>query len=468
MKMKHQFLIPIIFIVLLPFCTLAQEDSTLNLTLKDAQEYAVINNLNMENARLDIEAAEKKVWETTAIGLPQINGSVDYQHIPGELPTASFTDSSSMQLYDYIFTALQTLEAQHSGVNIGEVPSMDAGEPFTLGVKNSTTYGATVSQLIFSGEYLVGLQASKTYLQISKLSHEKQEIELRSNVLNSYVSILVLQNNLKIINSSIENMQILVNETKQMSNQGFLESTDVDQLQITLNSLINSQKTVQRQVEISYMLFKIVLGADLTTAINLTQDLPSVYDQIVERPVKTEFDITNNVDYKMLDNQVKVSELSLKREKTKYLPTISAFYSYTDKTNKASFDFTINHIIGVNASVPIFSSFQRNAQVQQAKIEYEKTLNNQTLLERNLNIQAQQLRFNFESALEKYIVADQNVDLSKRVFENTSQKYKQGMVSSMDLTQANNTYLQTESDKINALMELIKTKIELEKILNEL
>lgn len=466
--MKHQFLIPVIFILLIPFCSLGQQDSTLNLTLKDAQEYAVVNNLTLENARLDIEAAEKKVWETTAIGLPQINGNIDYQYIPGEIPTANFTDSSSMQLYDYIFTSLQMLEAQHPGVDIGNVPTIDAGEPFALGVKNSTTYGATVSQLIFSGEYLVGLQASKTYLQISKLSHEKQEIELRANVLNSYVSILILENNLNIINSSIENMQLLVNETKQMSEQGFLESTDVDQLQISLNSLINSKKTVQRQIDISYMLFKILLGSDLNNTINLTQDLTSVYDQIVGRPVNTEFDITNNVDFKMLDNQVKVSELSLKREKTKYLPTISAFYAYTDKTNKASFDFTINHIIGVNVSVPVFSSFQRNAQVQQAKIEYEKTLNNQTLLERNLNIQAQQLRFNFESALEKYAVTDQNVDLSKRVYEKTSKKYKQGMVSSMDLTQANNTYLQAESDKINALMELVGTKIKLEKILNEL
>jgi len=90
------------------------------------------------------------------------------------------------------------------------------------------------------------------------------------------------------------------------------------------------------------------------------------------------------------------------------------------------------------------------------------------LLEHNLQTQAQQLRYNYINALEKYQVTKQNVNLSKKVFNNTTEKYKQGMVSSMDLTQANNTYLQAESDNTTALLELLQTKIELEKILNEL
>ena len=465
--MKHTILIRILLLILLPVWGFTQQDSIISLSLSDAQQYAIENNITLKNARLDVESAEKKVWETTAIGLPQINGNLNYQHIPGDLPTFNFgADSTTAMFYDYILTSLS---------NLGEPPSSDLvdrltspGEPLTLGVKNSTTYSVTVSQLVFSGEYLVGLQASKTYLQISKLGQEKQEIELKSNVLNSYISILILENNLDIISSSIANMKSLVNETQKMSEQGLMESTDADQLQITLNTLTNAQNTIYRQKELSYMFFKIMLGMDLNKEITLSQNIESVYNQIINKDLKAGFDISNNIDYRMLENQVKISELSLKREKTKYLPTISAFYNYQDKTNKASFDFTINHIIGLNLDMPIFSSFQRNAQVQQAKIEYQKTLNNQQLLEHNLQTQAQQLRYNYINALEKYQVTKQNVSLSKKVFDNTTEKYKQGMVSSMDLTQANNTYLQAESDNTTALLELLQTKIELEKILNEL
>lgn len=436
--MKHTILLKTFLLIILPLVTFSQQDSTVTLSLLDAQQYALTNNLNVENAKLDIESAEKKVWETTAIGLPQVNGKFDYQHIPGDVPVFAFPG--------------------------------EGGEPQEIPIapKNSSTYSVTASQLVFSGEYIVGLQASKTYLEISKLSHEKQEIDLRANVLTSYISILNLEHNLEIVKSSIENMESLVNETRKLNEQGFLESTDVDQLQISLNTLINSKNTISRQIEISYSLFKILLGTNIKNDLVLSDDIDIAYNQIINKAYAEEFDIDNNIDFKMINNQKEISELSLKREKTKYLPTISTFYNYQDKTEKATLDFTINHMIGVGLDIPIFSSFQRNAVVQQAKIDYQKSSNNQLLLENNLNIQAQQLRFYFQDAFDKYKITQLNVELSKDIFDNTTKKYKLGMISSMDLTQANNTYLQSQSDNTSALFELFQTKINLEKILNEL
>ncbi|MFC2151797.1 TolC family protein [Bacteroidota bacterium] len=466
--MKNKFLIVLILIIVQPFISFSQDENTLTLSLKEAQEYAVTKNLNLENVRLDIDKAQKRVWETTSIGLPQVNGNLSYQHIPGDLPTASFSDSSTAELYSYIFGSLEQIDDAFTQVTLDPLPTLEAGEPFTLGVKNSTTYTVTVSQLIFSGEYIIGLQAAKAYLQISKLNYEKQEIELKGNVLNNYISILILEDNLTTIKSSIINMESLVNETNLLSQAGFLESTDADQLQITLNTLINAKNTIERQIGIAYTLFKIVLGADLNENLVLTDDLNSVNELIVEKAISENFELDNNIDYKMMTNQVKLNELLYKREQAKYLPTISAFYNYQDKTNKASFDFTINHIIGVNLDLPIFTSFQRKAVAQQAKIEYSQSVNNQSMVEQNLTAIVQELRYNYYNTLEKYNISNQNVELSKKVFNNTSKKYKEGMASSMDLTQSNNTYLQAETDKINALYELIQIKIELEKLLNEI
>ncbi len=461
--MKHKLIITILTLIFLPYIITAQENTeALSLSVSEAMEYAINQNLSLKNVRLDIDKADKRVWETTAIGLPQINGKVEYQHIPGDIPTASFTDSSTLQLYQLIFDELTTLGSTY------DFPTLEAGEPFELGVKNSTTYSVTVSQLIFSGEYIIGLQAAKAYLKISELNYEKEERDLKANVLTNYASILILKDNLKTVTASIENMESLVKETKALSEQGFLESTDADQLQINLNTLVNAKNTIERQISIAYAFFKIILGTDLNQELILTDNLDNVYNQIIEKENSAGFDVTNNIDYKMMDNQVKLNELLYKREQSKYLPTLAAYYNYQDKTNKSSFDFTINHIIGVTLDVPIFTSFQRNALVQQAKIDHSKSINEKTLVEQNLTTQTQQLRYNFYNNLEKYQISVQNVELSKRVFDNNSIKYKQGMVSSMDLTQANNTYLQAETDKINALYELIQTKIELEKILNEI
>jgi outer membrane protein TolC len=463
--MKHKFLLGAFLLFALPYLGFSQEGNPMSLSLKQAQEFAVQNNLTLKNANLDINIAEKKVWETTAIGLPQINGAVNYQYIPGELPTFSFTDSSTMKIYNYIFTSLEALGYPPSA----DLFSDDNAEPLTLGVKNSTTYSVTVSQLVFSGEYIVGLQASKTFLQISKLAAEKQLLDLKGNVISGYISVLVLERNLEIIDSSLINMQLLLSETKQMFKQGFMESTDADQLQITLNTLTNAKNTIARQLEISKMLLKITLGVDVKTDVLLTENLEEINTQLTStiRDISA-FNIENNIDYKLVDNQVAISELSYKREKTKYLPTISAFYNYQDKTNKASFDFTINHIIGVNLNMPIFSSFQRNATVQQAKLELEKSMNNKALFENSLVMQLNLANNNYYNALEKFEVTAQNAKLSRNVFENTSKKYKVGMASSMELTMANNTFLQSQSDNISALYELLTSKIELDKIVNEL
>ena len=439
--MKNKFFIVFILLLLGVFGSRAQEKTTtLELSLQEALDYALQNNITLQNAALDIEAARKKVWETTAIGLPQVNGNFNYQHIPGDLPTFDMADPMT-----------------------GETQSIK------LGVKNSSTYSLTLSQLIFSGEYIVGLQASKTFLKISQLSHEKQNIETKNGVITSYVSLLILERNKAITDSSLQNIESLLYETKQLYKQGFMEETDVDQLQITYNSLVNTQKTIERQIDISRKLFKVLLGADINAPLVLTDDLDHLEASMIQSAATIpEFDLMENVDYRLAENQERVSELNYKREKTKYLPNVSAFYTYQDKTNKAAFDFTINNIIGVNVDVPIFSSFQRNALVKQAKIELEKAQNNKALAAKNLVIQSQQARFNFLEAKEKYDLAHQNLKLSEKVFENTSQKYKQGIVSSMELTQANNTFLQTQSEYINALFELYKTKIELDKILNEL
>jgi len=439
--MKNKFFIVFIILLLGFFGSRAQEKSTtLELSMQEALDYALQNNITLQNAALDIESARKKVWETTAIGLPQVNGNFNYQHIPGDLPTFDMADPMT-----------------------GETQSIK------LGVKNSSTYSLTLSQLVFSGEYIVGLQASKTFLKISQLSHEKQNIETKNGVITSYVSLLILERNKAITDSSLQNIESLLYETQQLYEQGFMEETDIDQLQITYNSMVNTQKTIERQIEISRKLFKVLLGADINAPLVLTDDLDHLEASMIQSAATIpEFDLMENVDYRLAENQERVSELNYKREKTKYLPNVSAFYTYQDKTNKAAFDFTINNIIGVNVDVPIFSSFQRNALVKQAKIELEKAQNNKALAAKNLVIQSQQARFNFLEAKEKYDLAHQNLKLSEKVFENTSQKYKQGIVSSMELTQANNTFLQTQSEYINALFELYKTKIELDKILNEL
>jgi len=445
---------------------------TLTFSLDKAVKYASENNTKMKNAKLNVKSSKKKIWETTATGLPQVNGELNYQHIPGELPTANFggTDPRMTEFYQYIFDQFEALGQPVPPDLESALTTETDPQEITLGVKNSTTYSVTVSQLIFSGEYIVGLQASRTYHQISQINKEKQQLDLKETITKSYLSALILEKNKEILDSTKANVKSLYNETKKMVDAGLAESTDADQLKMNYNTLKNSVKSLERQIRLSYLMFKIQLGVDIDKTLQLTDNL----DQLKVRLIKDnesnirDFNVGNNINYRLAENQQEISQLNLKREKSRYLPKISGFYRYTDKTDKATFDFTINHTLGVNLTVPIFSSFQRNAQVQQAKIDLKKAKNDKQLLEKNLRSKLTQAEYEYKNAREETETAKENVQLAKNIYENTSKKYKEGMVSSIELTQTHDNYLQAQSDYFSALHDLFNAKIELEKILNEL
>jgi outer membrane protein TolC len=62
----------------------------------------------------------------------------------------------------------------------------------------------------------------------------------------------------------------------------------------------------------------------------------------------------------------------------------------------------------------------------------------------------------------------ENVEVAQRVYESTENKYKQGMASSLELTQANSQYLQAENNYVTSLMNLLQTKVALDKLLNNM
>lgn len=443
-KLVKKVVYPWVVLLFAPAMMQAQEEIQpirLELSLDEAIEYALTHNVGVRNSELDIEAAKKEVWKTTAIGLPQVEGGANYQHIPGEIPTLNFTP-----------------------------PGMeDQGQEIQLGVKNSTTYNVTVSQLVFSGEYIVGLQASRTFLQLSKNSKESSELDTRESVINSYQTVLALEKNLAILDSSLANFDPILRETKALVEQGFREDTDYEQLLITRNGVLNSRNSVRRQVDVSYLLMKLTLGLRIEDEISLTGNLEEILQKIdFDRIREQEFVIEENINYRILETQEEISQLNLKREQSKFLPSLSAFYTYQNRTNRPDFDILFEHLIGLNLAVPIFSSGQRIASVQQARIEAEKTRNSLEQLSVSLVQGVEQARSDFQTAYEQYQVEKENIELSRKILDKTLVRFREGVASSLDVTQANNQYLDSNGALTRATLELLNTKTTLDKALNNL
>ena len=440
---------------------------TLRLSVEKAQSYAMEHNTEMKNARLDVKIADEEVWETTARGLPQVSGSGSYNN----------NLSLTTQLFPNFIepTIIQILNEE--GV-------FDPPKPITkpekievkFGTQHNFTGSLTVSQLIFSGPYIVGLQAAQVYKDLSQKQRQLSELEVKANVTRTYHSIMLTQRNLQILKENLDNLQKSLNDSKALLKQGMAEQTDVDKIRISMSSIKNTIKSTRRQSEQLHNLLKIQLGIELDRPLLLTQSLQEIIQHTqLDGSVQEEFNVEQNVNYQLMNTQVSLSELDLKRQKSQFLPSLSAFYNLRENAMRNKFNpldgdekWYQSSTLGFQLNVPIFSSGQRISKVQQAKLNLKKTRNNRSNTRKNLINSFVQAKNNYITAYENFKTARENMELAKRVYERIRKKYSEGMSGSMEHTQANRDYLNAESEYIGSMVELLNARTKLDKILNEL
>jgi len=428
--------------------SLAEGEKKRTFSLEEAQNFAIENNLNIKNAAADVIIARKKIWETTAIGLPQVNGSVNY------------TDNLSLA------TVL--------------IPDFFGGNPDEMvevqfGTQHNASVSISANQLVFSGPYIVGLMAAKVYKQISQQNLEKTEIDIKELVTRNYYLVLLSEETKRTLVKNYHNTEKTYLETRAMFEQGFVEETDVDQLKVTLTTLNNSINSMERQVKLSTNMLKFQMGLDLEVPVSLSDTLYGILEKInLQSLAVNNFNINNNIEFNIIETQVELASLDLKRQKTEYLPNLSVMYMNNWNAMRSEFNFFNtdkwyrSEMLGFTLNVPVFSSGSKRSKISQKRIALEKVIENQKLVRQSLEMENQQAGFDYNTALEKYMSENENVKLAERILEKTRVKYNNGMASSFELIQANNQYLQTESGLTSAIVELLNAKTRLDKIMNRL
>lgn len=338
----------------------AAKPDTLKLSVAQAQQYALENNKSILNANIDIEMAKKKYWEYTSVGLPQVNAKGAFTYTP-ELSylISEFSGFESLPLL---------LWNVNKSLGVTEQATPPASSPVNLNDYKWNLVGdLTVNQLIFSGSYLVALQSAKVYKSISELNQVKSKQDVLESIVNSYFNVLIARENKFILDSTYQNLLITLSDTKALGKNGFVEETDIDQLQITVSNVKISLDFINRQQDIAEKLLKLQLGVDLNKPLVLTDELNFLVEAMTyDKILMADFIVDDNINYKMLDAQVKGNALVLKLHESEFLPEISAYYQGEKIFNPNQFAFNAPHTIGVNLSIPIFSSGARMSRVGQA------------------------------------------------------------------------------------------------------
>lgn len=444
--------IQLIVLLTISFVIHAQTNLTkesYSFSLNEAIEHALINNYNAINAARDIDAAKKKKWETTTIGLPQINASLGYQN--------------NIELQKSL------IPAEFFGGQPGEFAEV------AFGTRHNMIGNATVSQLIFNGSYIVGLQSAKVYLQISENAKIKTNQEIREMVVNAYGNVLLANESIAILEKNKTNLEKTLNETTQIFKNGLIEEENVEQLQITLTTIKSAQENIKRQKVIATNMLKLILGITIEKELILTENLNNLALNNVNFELSTTpFQVENSIDFKIQENLVQSKKLLLLLEKSNALPSLAAAYNFGYNAFGNQFQFFTNNQrwlnfsnVGLSLNVPIFSSLGRSARTQQAKIALEQAKTQMTQVEQSLKLQFEKAKSDYEYSLEQLNTTKSSLTLAERIENKQQIKLKEGLSSSFDLSEAQRQLYATQQNYLQAMLDVINKKASLEKIITK-
>lgn len=451
--MKRSFLILIFGFFILPFAA-GQGNDALRLTVKQARDFALENNRTVRASKIDLDIANKKIRENLATGLPQLSIDANYLH-QFEVPEISFGP-----FFD--------TESLPGGPVTGEDirNAFSEAPPIPLGVMDNTVIDFTLSQLVFNGQYFVGLKVAKIARQMSEKTVARTEDQVKEDIEVSYYAILVLQENIRLLRETEKALNQMYEETAGMNRQGLNEETDLDQVNINRSNVRALITSMESQTDIAWKQLKYLLGVEFDQPVELTDSLTGIIREgNLMYLDETPFDLRNSIDYQLVSIQEDVNENLVKLEKSKYLPTISAFYRHQEQTNQPDFNFAVKDVIGATLNLPILSGGLRSARVSQAKYDLQKTRLTKQDTELGLTMEYETARNNYRTAYSNFTINRESMDLSRKIYERTAVKFREGVSSSFELTQIHNQFITAESNYYNSLLSLLRSKAELDRIL---
>lgn len=400
---------------------------TVSFTLEEAVAFALKNNKDLMKTKNEVFKAVYAKREAIGSYIPQASASMDYNNYFGA-------------------------KAQFGEMSIDFDPT--------------STLTAQVSQLAFSGNAIVGILLGEIAQEMASINTENKELTLEKTVKMSYNAALLTEATYEILQQNVEDIRIIAEHTQKMVTVGVMEQTDADQLLVQVNLLENMIKNSERNIELSYNTLKIQLGVNIDDTIVLANSLDDILNSKNDIDIlNTAYNLYADPNFRLVSKSEEIAKKNKLMGIMNFLPTISGFYQYTGKILKPRMDMSPENVIGIKAQIPIFSGLVNTNKHRQARIDLYNAELDKAIVSDQLRIQEKQLRFNLKTALEQYTTQKLNVDVAIRVFNSFKLKYEQGVQSSMDLTNANTDYLKAQTDYLTSILEVLRARVELEKLL---
>ncbi len=420
---------------------------TLHLSLQQCLDYAYEHQNDLKNARLDAEISHRKTQEYTGLALPQVNASLDFT--------------------DFLKLPTSLIPAEFFGGEPGTFV------PLQFGTQYNATIGANARQLVFDGRYFLGLKASRALSDLQQKNVERSKIDATEAVMKAYLTALITFKRAGQLDVNIESFKKTYDNTQALYKSGFVEKLDVDRIAVNYNNLLTEKEKTDKFKVITMYTLKFQMGMDVNQPITLTDSLREADFESVLQNAATP-DLNNRIEYQMLQTSKSLSRMNLQQYQYGYLPSLYAIGSVNWQAQRNKFDFFQGGdwfntaIIGFTLSVPVFDGLQKARQIQESRLSIEKDDNNILNFQNAMNFQVTSAKVNMQNAIQDLAVQKNNLDLASEIKNISQKKFELGVGTSLEITDAQTSFKDAQTNYLNALYDAWVARLDLEKSLGTL
>ncbi|NSW45126.1 MAG: TolC family protein [Bacteroidales bacterium] len=429
-----------VLIASLPLMVLGQT-STINLTLQQAIELGIKQNLMRQVSQLEVEKKQAKVNEYMASLFPNIKASGSYNR------------------------------------NIDRpVIFMPAGPPFfgnvlKMGSDNSYTGGVSFGLPLFNMAIYESIALGKKDLALTKEKLRENEIQLTTNIKKTYYNLLLLKESYRVMNKSYHHALENVKNITQMNQQGMVSDYDKIRAQVQVENIKPNLIQLQKSYDNVMRMFKLLLNID--DSIQVLIDTTLIYDQnIIENISYDSIQYENNTTLQQLQLQKSLIKSQLRLTKSNMFPTLMAIGNYQYQTQADNFKFNEykwvkTSILGLQLNIPLFAGLSVHRQIKQVNITAKELELQEQFTRKNIESQINTALNNMQIAQEKLTWSKQNMQLAEQGYNIAKTRYNTGQSTLLELNDADNALTQAMLNHIQAKFEYLNAKFDLEQLITK-
>ena len=418
-----------------------------SMSLDECLQMALSNNENLKNSLLEENVSRMTSREYLSVGFPQISFETGLKY---------------------------NFEIQKSLIDISKfMPGVPEGteQEVSFGQKYDGIMDLGISQMIFNGSYFVGLAASKALIELSEKQSFRAKNDLIESVKKAYYVVLNTKERLILVNSNLERIKSLLNDTEILYKNGFVEKLDVDRIKVSYNNLNAEKIKADRLYDLSLSVLKFQIGYPVNDKLSVKGSIEDVTLSVNDYDIQS-FEYSDRIEHSILNTNKRLKSYDLKNNRSQFLPQIYANLNYGYNTSSSEYDLFFNSnrwknygTVGLQIIVPIFDGFNKRSKINRSKIVIQQVENQIKFLERSIDLQINQNFIELKNAIQSLNISKENLVLANEVYNVSEKKYKEGVGSNLEVLDSNNSLKTAQTNYYNAYYQAIISKINLDKTL---